>query len=60
MSKVCPRILGVLLRGIMLLFKVIWGWIEDWCLSVVIRVIEDFSADADILLVWSQFSSCVI
>ena len=59
-SKVRPSILGVLLRGIVLLFRVIWGWIDDWCLSVVIRVIEDFSADAVILLVLSQFSSCVM
>ena len=59
-SKVRPRILGVLFSGIVLLFRVICGWIFDWCLSVVISVIEDFSADADIRLVLSQFSSCVM
>lgn len=57
-SYVRPRIFGNLFKGMRVLFSFTWGWREDWCLSVVIRVIEDFSGEAVILFDFSHVSSC--
>jgi len=57
-SYVRPRIFGNLFKGMMVLFSFTWGWREDWCLSVVMRVIEDFSGEAVILFDFSHVSSC--
>src|ERR1700755_376646 len=57
-SYVRPRIFENLFKGMKVLFSFTWGWREDWCLSVVIRVIEDFLGEAIILFNISQVSSC--
>ena len=60
MSKVTPRILGLLLKGIGVLFSVMVGGVELSCVSVVIRVIDDLFGEADILLFLSQVSRLVM
>ena len=45
-SKVRPRIFGVLLRGMGVLCKRTCGWVLDRCRSVVMRVMEDLFGDA--------------
>ena len=49
-SKVIPRILGVLFSGMKVPLRSTCGCKEDWCLSVVISVMDDFPADAVIRL----------
>lgn len=44
-----PSILGVLTRGIGVLFRRICGWKVDKCLSVVMRVMDDLLGEAVIL-----------
>ena len=56
-SRVTPRIVGVLLRGIVVLLRCSWGCLLDSRLSGVIRVTDDFCGDAVILFWVSQFSS---
>ena len=55
-----PRILGLLLNGIGVLFSVMVGGVELSCVSVVIRVIGDLFGEADILLFLSQVSRFVM
>ena len=61
-SNVRPRIFGYLFKGMRVLFSFTWGWREDWCLSVVMRVIEDFSGEAVICLILAMFQvvECMI
>ena len=53
-SNVSPKIVGVLSSGIGRLFRVTVGWILVSCVSVVIRVTDDFSGEAVIWLVISH------
>ena len=53
-SNVRPRIFGVLLSGMGVLFSRICGWVLDICLSVVMRVKEDLFGDAVIRFSVSQ------
>ena len=57
MSNVRPRILGVFVKGMGVLFSVMRGCSEDSFLSEVIRVTDDFSDEAVILLVCSHSSN---
>ena len=51
-----PRIVGVLLRGMIVLYRRTIGCLLDSLLSGVNKVMDDFWGDADILLLVSHCS----
>ena len=59
-SKVIPKRVEILLRGRGLFPRVILRCLLFSLLSGVKRVIEDFSAETDILLFWSYSSMVII
>ena len=58
-SNVRPKIFGVLMKGMGMLFSRTCGWVLDFCLSVVMRVMEDLFGDAVIRFSTSQVWICV-
>ena len=56
MSNVMPRIVGVLLRGMIVSYRRTIGCLLDSRLSGVNKITDDFCGDANILLLVSHYS----